>query len=655
MRARILSAVLVFGVIVAAAVAPAGAAPANLNQRQAVDAALRHVRAQAQTYGLSAGDLADVVVTDAYTSDHNGVTHVYLAQQHRGLDVAGSSMTVNVADGGVVHLGNRFVTGLAQKASGSVALSAADAVRAAAGALDLGAVRGLRVLRSSTGPARATLLTDGGIATRAIPAKLVYQVTDSGRVRLAWALEIEEPSAKHWWLLAIDAETGKMLNKHDLVVHDTVEANAAAVARPASKHSHAHESPLAEFSQDVAPDGASYRVYAWPLESPNDGPRTMVTSPADELASPFGWHDTNAAAGPEYTVTRGNNVDAYIDTTNSSTSVPVVNQPDGGASLRFDHAIDFNTPPTVYKDAAVTNLFYWNNIIHDVFYRYGFTEAAGNFQVNNYGRGGAGNDYVQAEAQDGSGTNNANFATPADGSRPRMQMYIWPHTGTGEFAGKIRDGDLDAGIITHEYGHGISNRLTGGRLNVGCLGNQEQMGEGWSDYLAIALTARSGDTGEQARGLGTYALYQANRQAKGIRTTAYSTLKTINPSSYDSIKTAAVPHGVGYVWASMLWEVYWAMVAKHGFNPNVYEDWTTGGNNLAIQLVMDGMKMQPCSPGFVDGRNAILAADQVLTQGSNQCEIWGAFAKRGLGFSAKQGASTSRADGTQAFDSHPDC
>jgi hypothetical protein len=73
----------------------------------------------------------------------------------------------------------------------------------------------------------------------------------------------------------------------------------------------------------------------------------------------------------------------------------------------------------------VTNLFYWNNVIHDVLEGYGFDEAAGNFQVDNFGRGGAGNDPVNAEAQDGGGTDNANFATPADGSRPRMQMYLW--------------------------------------------------------------------------------------------------------------------------------------------------------------------------------------------------------------------------------------
>ena len=81
--------------------------------------------------------------------------------------------------------------------------------------------------------------------------------------------------------------------------------------------------------------------------------------------------------------------------------------------------------PPPYQPAAVTNLFYWNNIIHDVMYLYGFDEASGNFQEDNEGTDGLGSDYVNAEAQDGSGTNNANFFTPADGSNPRMQMFLW--------------------------------------------------------------------------------------------------------------------------------------------------------------------------------------------------------------------------------------
>ncbi|MFO7539515.1 MAG: M36 family metallopeptidase, partial [Chloroflexota bacterium] len=301
--------------------------------------------------------------------------------------------------------------------------------------------------------------------------------------------------------------------------------------------------------------------------------------------------------------------------------------------------------------AAVTNLFYWNNLNHDIFYLYGFDEASGNFQVNNYGRGGVGGDDVRAEAQDGADVgnrNNANFFTPADGSRPRMQMYLW-NTTTPE-----RDGDFSSMIITHEYGHGVSIRLTGGPGTVSCLSNQEQMGEGWSDYLGLILTMHPDDLPETSRGVGTYALGQTP-DGQGIRPAPYSTDFALNNFTYANLPAMAVPHGVGFVWATMIWDMTWELVEKHGFNPDIYGDWTSGGNNLALQLVMDGMKLQPCSPGFVDGRDAILLADQALTGGQNQCEIWSAFADRGLGVSASQGSSGSSNDGTPAFDMPASC
>jgi extracellular elastinolytic metalloproteinase len=123
----------------------------------------------------------------------------------------------------------------------------------------------------------------------------------------------------------------------------------------------------------------------------------------------------------------------------------------------------------------------------------------------------------------------------------------------------------------------------------------------------------------------------------------------VDPVTYGNLPQLAIPHGVGYAWASMVWEVYWNLVAVHGFNPNIYGAWNTGGNNLALRLVIDGMKLQPCSPGFVDSRNAIIQADQNLTGGANKCPIWRGFAKRGLGVNASQGSSSSTTDGVQDF------
>ncbi len=74
-----------------------------------------------------------------------------------------------------------------------------------------------------------------------------------------------------------------------------------------------------------------------------------------------------------------------------------------------------------------------------------------------------------------------------------------------------------------------------------------------------------------------------------------------------------------------------------------------------MKLAIDGLAQQPCNAGFVDARNAILTAEAGLTGGTNQCLLWSAFAKRGLGFSADQGSAHSVGDGTEAFDLPPAC
>ncbi len=679
--------------------------PAVATVESATEVALADIRDNPGKYKVTAADVEELAVSDAYTSADNGVTHVYVRQTKGGTPIAGSAATVNVGPAGtVVHAGSRLVKGVAAATSGSAQLSAAQAFRSAAVALHLGAPKGLRLLgQAKDGKVRTALLTDAGIAAGPVPAALTYQAVGN-RVRLAWVLEIQEKSGLHWWVAAVDAENGDLLQVDDLVVsekstdevqHDG-QAPTRAVAGAAAdtalvQQASARGLQVSSFDALAAPgavaDGSAYRVYQQPLESPNDGPRTVVRNPADPTFSRFGWHDLDGKTGADTTTTTGNNINAYADTvqsceglaTGACVSAPQNNQADPmsqptAADLQFDYLADERLTPATYRDAAVTNLFYWTNTIHDFTARYGFTEEAGNFQVVNYDGKGKGGDSVQAEAQDGSGVLNANFATPAEGTSPRMQMYLWvpgaenvlpnPQTNVPTRPeAAVRDGDFDAGVITHEYGHGVSTRLTGGPATSNCLSTsttQEQMGEGWSDFLAYTMTMRAKDAldlGKTPRGVGTYVLYQEGRDAQGIRQSAYSTDMSIDYATYDTIKDSSVaaPHGVGWVWASMLWEVYWGLVAEHGFNPDLDASWETGGNNLAAQLVLDGMKFQPCRPGFVDGRDAIIAADQALTGGDNRCTLWAAFAKRGLGTNALQGSSASKTDGKQGFNVPADC
>jgi extracellular elastinolytic metalloproteinase len=187
---------------------------------------------------------------------------------------------------------------------------------------------------------------------------------------------------------------------------------------------------------------------------------------------------------------------------------------------------------------------------------------------------------------------------------------------------------------------------------VSCLSNSEQMGEGWSDYFALMLTMKSDDQGNDKKGMATY-LEGQGIDGNGIRNYPYSTDMSANPFTYEDISSVSVPHGVGSVWATMLWDMTWGLIEKYGFDGDIYNG--SGGNNIAIQLVTTALKMQPCNPGFIDGRNAILAADLAIYNGANQCIIWEAFAKRGLGFGADQGLSTSVTDGISNFDLPPSC
>lgn len=580
------------------------------------------------------------VIYKEHTSRTSGIHHVYLRQAINGLEVYGTESSVHFDKTGALFLEhNKFLNDVqATVKSSAQGISARQAIVSVANQMGY-QIDDLQETERIGGINKAAVYNKAGISSEVIPVKLMYYYREGIGTYLVWELSIAETTSSDWWNFRVDAATGTIIDKdnwtiscnilgdHSLHKHTSNEVFVGPMPEPVNYANPSGTSML------TAPPAASYRVYAMPVENPNYGTRTLVSNPENLVASPYGWHDTNGDDTPEFTNTRGNNVDAYDDDNAN-------NNPDGkyafspGGNLIFDFPLNTNySSGDQSENAAITNLFYWSNIIHDVMYQYGFDEASGNFQHNNYGNGGLGNDPVNAEAQDGSGTCNANFATPSDGNRPRMQMYVCSN----------RDGDLDNMVIIHEYGHGISNRLSS-------LGGQEQMGEGWSDYFGLMLTMNSGDAGPDARGVGTW-LIGEGPGGDGIRTWPYSTDFGVNPHTYDDIKTEAIPHGVGSVWAEMLWEMTWELIAVHGFDPDFYNG--TGGNNVALALVTEALKLQVSQPGFVDGRDAILAADMALYGGANQCEIWAAFARRGLGYSAIQGSSSSRLDGTEAFDLPP--
>jgi len=208
-----------------------------------------------------------------------------------------------------------------------------------------------------------------------------------------------------------------------------------------------------------------------------------------------------------------------------------------------------------------------------------------------------------------------------------MNMYLFTMTTPG------RDGDFDTDIVAHEYTHGISNRLTGGPNNTDCLDNDEGggMGEGWSDFVGIFLSGlvKQTDTREKSIGMGVWAF------TFSIRYNLYSTNMTTNPTVYsylDQEKYNSNEHHIGEIWANMLYEMFWNVVDATGkWNPDWYSADKTAGNTLALQIVIDGLKLQPCNPSFLQARDAVVQAERLATGGTYQCEVWKAFAKRGMG------------------------
>ncbi len=577
----------------------------------------------------------DYVITSEHISRTSGIHHIYLRQAINGIEVYGTDSSIHIdAIGKTVTSHDKFVNNIQSGLKNATAsLSAAEAISSVARQMGY-KLSNLQALEKNGGINQSMVFNKANISASDIPVRLMYYYREGFGTTLVWELSVEELDSSDWWNFRVDANTGTIIDKDNWTVSCFDDLPNHEVK------SSGFEEKVPIYTVANAPSVlmGSYNVLALPVESPNHGGRSNLSNPDNPIASPYGWHDTNGSPGAESNYTIGNNADAYDDSSGSNSGTDA-KRANGGSGLNFE--FPFNTNVTVGDKsikAAVTNLFYMTNVMHDVFYLYGFDEASGNFQQNNYGNGGIGNDSVRSEAQDGSGTCNANFSTPTDGGRGRMQMYV---CGT-------RDGDFDNGVISHEYGHGISTRLTGGAGNSSCLNNQEQMGEGWSDFFGLVLTIEPGDLGTDPRGMGTWLIGEA-ANGPGIRTQRYDT--DTNTYTYNSIKTEVAPHGVGSVWAMMLWEMTWDLIDVYGWDPDIYNG--TGGNNIALKLVVEGLKLQPCSPGFVDGRNAILLADQNIYGGANQCTIWKAFARRGLGYSASQGSTNSKTDGTQAFDLPP--
>lgn len=712
---------------------------------------------------------AKMILRSQSFSKKSSIAHYYLQQQVHNIPIHNAYLDLHLnSEQKVVRLHHSFFKKVEEKIQNQhFQISAEQALYSAIRHLRLPLNEIPQLLKKEN---HQYTFTAKSISLEDIQLHAIWYPKNQEELIPAWKLSILELSAKHRWDLIIDATSTNLLEKRDAVLHCSFGHHTSEHCRQSLTSSKEYTTTChSSFTEEGE---CQYRVFPHPTENPYDGERVLVSDPFDSEASPFGWHDTNGIDGHEYTITKGNNVFAKTDDTGFNGDGF---SPDGGEEMLFDFPLNLDESPETYRAAAVTNLFYWCNFMHDLAYEHGFDEAAGNFQHNNYGKGGVQEDFIIADAQDQGDRNNANFSCGPDGSKGRIQMYLWDNPAAGlhfyvsdqdsqsfynavqaqfgavlspstvegpivlssmepnlacnpinnNLTGKIAliergsclfvdkvyhaqsagaiaciicqnstddpfamggendaiqipsimisksdceiikqqleqstliaqmyhdpnehsiDSDLDNAVIAHEYAHGISIRLIGGAEVVNCLNNAEQMGEGWSDFFGLITTIKEEDLPHTARTIGRFLLVQT-MGGSGLRPTPYSTDLSINPATYADLNASSSVHHIGYIWASILWDICWAFIKEYGLEE---------GKSMVLDLVIEGMKFMPCNPGFVEARDAIFDADQALFDGQHETILWKAFAKRGLGYSADQGSSHNKSDGIAAFD-YPPC
>lgn len=612
--------------------------------------------ANAAIYGLTQREVAQLKKTADYTNPAGNLSWVELRQEINGLAVfQGEVRAVLTRDGELVGTLSRLAPALATAEMSAVnpddvkvnRISAAQAVSKAAESIGMTVDPATLVVKETLNDGNVVIFEPGPFADN-VRVELLYFPLEPGVITEAWSMVLWQDTPAYYVL--VDAEEGGDLLWRKNITNDQTQTATYSVYND--------DSPAPLSPSNASPGSGIH------------GPaisRTLFTLLSEGPAfNNLGWIPDGV------NTTTGNNVDAGLDIV-APNGIDPGGRPIGSPFRVFD--FPYNPPPGIpppgdapiladYRNGVVTDLFFWSNRYHDILYQLGFTEAARNFQLDNFGRGGLGNDFVRAEAQDFASTNNANFSTPADGLLPRMQMFIFPGPNPD------RDGDLDHDIVIHELTHGTSNRLhanASGLASTTSIG----MGEGWSDFYARSILATADEDLNGIYPAGPYATWQlgpigTDSYYYGIRRFPYALKTTLGPNGKphnpltfaDTDPTqlnttdgafpenpigfsgngATEVHNLGEIWALALFEMRARIINNLGF---------AIGNQRALQIVTDGMKLDPVNPNMLQGRDSILAADCAGFAGADELQIWDGFAARGMGFSARVNAGSSV---TEAFD-----
>lgn len=523
--------------------------------------------ANREFFGLSSASVESLAVTMDHELPGTGTHVVSFAQTFEGIRTTrGGTLNVAVTGDGRVR-SYSGATVRSGELTGSYDLSAGAALDKVAGELapdtDFDA--------EQTGERAGYQTFDKGpFAAQSYVQKAAFPTADGARSAYQ-VLFISALDAA--WNVVVDARSGDILYRASLVDHS---------------------------------EGTVYENFPGAPE----GGDPVIKSFDETEQSPSGYVDPTGLAGIDGPTTFGNNANSYANYSNFLVPADQAPRP-VSATSQFNYAYGMNwqrsegqeVPPSYAKDMepATTNLFYHHNRVHDEFYRLGFTESAGNFQVNNNGNGGEGHDpilgLVHAGATTGgeptyTGRDNAYMLTLPDGIPSWSGMFLWEPINDA-FEGPYSDGNFDATVIEHEYAHGLSNRYVGSEDNALNTHQSGSMGEGWGDWYGLNYLHREGLSDKSV--VGEYVTGNGDR---GIRNWSYDE----NPTGFGDIgydMVGAEVHADGEIWTTMLWEMRKALVAEYGQDK---------GAEIAERIVTDAMPLAPNDPSFLDMRDAMMVA-----------------------------------------------
>ncbi len=571
-------------------------------------------------FGVDGDVLQSTIVARDAVTTHNGVRTIWLQQVINGAPLIGCDLRANFTrQGELISIGSRLLpVDSTPQAVSLHRLSEFDALRSAALHSDTVPVEEMNATKLDRTNGRGAALFDARPHVAGVSeVERVYFPVSESIIRPAYLVHISPAGQNERYEIIVDAESGALLSRHAL--------GRSGAAEDATFRVWTDDSPAPMTPGPAAPNGVQPAVVSRVL---------LTTSSLDPMASPEGW------IPPGVNEPIGNNANAHTDL--DADNFPDLPRPQGSPFRVFDFPVDLMSAPSVNQDAAITQVFYMANWFHDRLYQLGFTPAFGNFQMNNFGQGGAPGDAIQIDIHDSEISNNARFfSSGLDGTLARAEFALF------DGPDPDRDSAIDNQIALHEFQHGVSNRLHGGLFGPQADG----LNEGWSDFVSLSLLAETSDPVDGIYPMGGYSTFEViglpfiDNYYFGVRRLPYATSFDINPLTYADIDPvqfevdARVPisysianknpgnsHNMGEVWCSALWDCRASLIQK--FGPEI-------GNETMLRLVLDGMKLTTTfAPNMLQSRFAIVLADEVTNGGANSCDLWNAFAARGFGSGA---------------------